>query len=218
MIAGFSAINSYQNGYTSRFFPRCLSPEAVRMWMPGSLSFLQRCRLARSGLRLGGLLMDLQERSRQAVFGGKPWPSSCLCIYMYIYIFIYYKQYLPTHIYTYHLYHLNTYMYIYIHRIQCFWNKFEAEPSEQMEKILPLCRPESERKILPKYVGKRSFDKRTNMPRATKNRVNFHDYLPDAKRIAEKTYTNAEGVAHKVAVNILLFPQRKRVFPTRRCR
>lgn len=78
-----------------------------------------------------------------------------------------------------------------------------------MEKILPLCRPESEIQILPKYVGKRSFDKRTNMPRATKNRVNFHDYLPDAKRIAEKTYTNAEGVAHKVAVKILLSHKEK---------
>lgn len=33
--------------------------------------------------------------------------------------------------------------------------------------------------------------------------------MPDAKRIAEKTYTNAEGVAHKVAVNILLSHKEK---------
>ena len=217
MIAGFSAINSYQNGYTSRFFPRCLPR---KQWECGCQARCPFCRGAVLHVQVFASVVFwwIYRRGAVKLFLEASHDLHHVYVYTCIYIFIYYKQYLPTHIYTYHLYHLNTYMYIYIHRIQCFWNKFEAEPSEQMEKILPLCRPESERKILPKYVGKRSFDKRTNMPRATKNRVNFHDYLPDAKRIAEKTYTNAEGVAHKVAVNILLFPQRKRVFPTRRCR
>ena len=61
-------------------------------------------------------------------------------IYVYVYdLYIIYNIYLRIYIYIY-TYHLNTY--IHIHTV--FLKYIEAEPSEQMEKILPLCRPESE--------------------------------------------------------------------------
>ena len=38
------------------------------MWMPGSLSFLQRCRLARSGRNLGGLFDGSTGEEPSSVF------------------------------------------------------------------------------------------------------------------------------------------------------